>query len=218
MLVSDIPEFKNYPRVLVFLADHLSMQFGDVRSMLRLPLPNLGIEHACNFASAATLCNLVSGISVSLFIPAVSTRVNRKGEQEWIGTGQAFRKLLKNFYPWERCEDADESVRVLYDLVRNSFAHALGVHGKSGYQIGILRISTIGLSAEQLDEIERSPARPNWLSPGISGSGKAWKLLAEGFYRDVFHMLWNLARCDAQMEEAEKRFSEGTIIWRSGKP
>ncbi len=38
MLLSDIPELQNYPHVFTFVRDYLSMQFGDVRAMLRLPL------------------------------------------------------------------------------------------------------------------------------------------------------------------------------------
>ncbi len=72
MRLSDIPELQNYPNVSDFVEKHLSMQFGDVRSMLRLPLQKSGIEYGCNFAATATLCNLVSGISVTIFKPSKS--------------------------------------------------------------------------------------------------------------------------------------------------
>ncbi|MCK4389476.1 MAG: hypothetical protein KAV83_04460 [Desulfobacterales bacterium] len=225
MLPVDIPEFNNYKNVCAFVRDHLSMQFGDVRSMMRLPLPGLGIVHACNFAAAATLCNLISGISVSLFIPANPVKA-RKGKRQWIGTGQTFKQLLENFYPWQPVERGTEGAKVLYDLFRNPFAHALGVHSKAHYQIQVTRISIMkkenepatGLLDDQLEEIERSSTRPSWLARGLSGAGKQWNLLVEGFYRDVFHMLWNLAKDKNQMSEAEKRFSRGRIIWREGKP
>src|SRR4051812_45502518 len=117
MLLADIPEFKNYQNVSVFIRDHLSMQFEDIRSMMWLPLPALGIGHACNFAAAATLCNLISGISVSLFMPSNPTKKSRKGKKEWIGTGEAFKQLLKDFYPWEQGENGGERAKVLYDFV-----------------------------------------------------------------------------------------------------
>lgn len=225
MLPADMPEFKTYTDVQSFVKDHLSMQFGDIRSMMRLPLPALGIDHACNFASLATLCNLISGISVSLFIPANPTTTDNKGKKHWIGTGDAFKLLLEEFYPWLPGESGKDRAKVLYDLFRNPFAHALGVHGKTHYQINITRMilkndhgEVTGLQDAQLQEIESSPNRPAWLSPGLSGSGRQWNLLVEGFYRDVFHMLWNLAKDNGQMTKAEKRFSTGTIIWREGKP
>ncbi len=100
MLLSDIPELQNYPHVFTFVRDHLSMQFGDVRAMLRLPLPKSGIEYGCNFAVTATLCNLASGISVTIFKPSKFTRID-KGKKKWIDSGEAFKKLLENCYPWE---------------------------------------------------------------------------------------------------------------------
>jgi hypothetical protein len=226
VLPKDIPEFKFYSNVYAFVSDHLSMQFGDVRCMMRLPIPILGISHACNFAVAAILCNLISGISVSLYMPVNPIKINEKGERRWVSTGETFKLLLENFYPWESGKNGKTRARVLYNFVRNPFAHALGVHGKTYYKIKIMWMSIVrnkkqlptGLQEGQLEEIERSPTRPTWLSPGFSGAGRQWDLLAEGFYRDVFHMLWNLAKDKKQMNEAEKRFSKGQIIWREGIP
>ena len=93
MLLSNIPELRNYPKVLDFVEKHLSMQFGDVRSMLRLPLPKSGIEYGCNFAATATLCNLISGISVTIFKPSKPTRTNHKSKRVWIA-----RARLSNNY------------------------------------------------------------------------------------------------------------------------
>jgi hypothetical protein len=81
-----------------------------------------------------------------------------------------------------------------------------------------MRLSETGLQEAQLEEIERSATRPSWLAPGLLGAGKRWDLLVEGFYRDIFHMLWELAKDRDQMSEAEKRFSTGRIIWRTGNP
>ena len=215
MLLSNIPELRNYPKVLDFVENHLSMQFGDIRSMLRLPLPRLSIDNGCNFAVAAVLCNLVSGISVTIFKPSKSIRTNRKGKKEWVGSGEAFKQLLKNFYPWEPGDNLTDGSKALYDLFRNPLAHALGVHSKSSYQIHIRKNP---LQNRQIEQIEKSSVRPHWLSPGISGSGIKWEVVAQGFYRDVFHMFWNLAKDNQQMTDAEQRFSNGNIIWREGKP
>lgn len=71
--------------------------------MLRLPLPVLKITHACNFAAAGTLCGLISGISVSIYQPPKTTEMKKiKGvmQKVWVGSGYAFKQLLKDFYPW----------------------------------------------------------------------------------------------------------------------
>jgi len=116
MLPSQIPEFKAYPAVNVFVRDHLAMQFDDVRGMMKLPLPGVGIRAGCNFAAAAILCNLISGISVVLYTPRDPNA----------RSGKKFRELLKEFYPWELSEDMAEKTKVIYDIVRNPLAHSLG--------------------------------------------------------------------------------------------
>ena len=218
MLLADIPEIKAYPAVSAFVTNHLSMQFGDVRSMMRLPLPDLGITHACNFAATAVLCNLVSGVSVSLYMPKSPVKTNQKAERQWVGSGEAFKLLLEDFYPWGQGEDGKQRAKVLYDLFRNPFAHALGVHGKTRYRIGVARRPGPGLQEAELEQLESSATRPAWLPAGLSGGGNQWNVVAEGFYRDVFHTLWNVARDKAQMTQAEKRFKAGRVIWRVGKP
>ena len=211
MLLSDIPELQNYPNVSGFVEKHLSMQFGDVRAMLRLPLRRPRIEAGCNFAVAAILCNLISGISESLFMPQNPIQENCKGEKEWIGSGQTFKQLMRNFYPWEYGEKKRKKTDVLYYFLRNPLTHALGVERKGSYQI---QVSKKSLRNVEIEEIEKSETRPDWLPLGLSRSGKKWTLDARGFYRGVFHMFWNLVKDEQQMEKAEKRFSSKIIIWR----
>lgn len=205
MLLSDIPELQSYPNVSDFVQKHLSMQFGDVRAMLRLPLPEPGLEHGCNFAVTDRLCSLISGLSVTIFMPS-----NLVGGER-IGSGGTYRQLIENFYPWAPEENRREATQVLYDLIRNPFAHSLGVHEQSGY---IVNVQKEPLTSEQIEDLERSQTQPSRLPPGLSRSGQCWTLDARGFYRDVFHMFWNLTRDEQQMNEAEERFSAGLIIWR----
>jgi hypothetical protein len=100
-------------RVKRFIRDHLDMQFEDVHSMMTLP--------NCNFASAAVLLNLVSGISTILY-------------EQTGGSRQRFKNLLRDFYPWDLqpATTATEttSISCLYDVIRNPLAHALGVSTK----------------------------------------------------------------------------------------
>ena len=220
MLLSDIRELQKYPHVSRFVKKHLSMQFRDVRSMLRLPLPEQGITDSagygsCNFAVAAILCNLVSGISDSFFMPQNPIQENCKGEKEWIGSGQTFKQLMMNFYPWESGEKKRKKTDVLYYFLRNPLTHALGIERKGSYQI---QVSKKSLRNVEIEEIERSETRPDRLPLGLSRSEKNWTLDARGFYRGVFHMFWNLAKDGRQMEKAEKRFSGKIIIWRYEDP
>jgi hypothetical protein len=215
MYLSEIPEFKAYPTVFDFVKGHLDMQFADVRAMLRLPLPSQGITPACNFAVTAVLCNMISGLSVTLFMPASPIVLNNKGKIHWIGSGATFKQLLEKFYPWQSGENGEERAKVLYDIIRNPAAHALGVYGKAGYQIFISRPQK-GWTEQEMDTIERSTTRPSGLQSGLSGAGTQWNLFADGLYRDVFHMIWRLAQNHDQMSAAEWRFSADTIIWRDG--
>jgi hypothetical protein len=239
--LKQMKEFSSYPEVQKFIIGHLSMQFGDVRDMLRLPLPDLDLPatgpefdeyrmtHACNFAAAAVLCNLISGISVSLFTPPKTTETRkRRGKQvkEWVGTGYVFKELLKACYPWGPKQDKAQGSTAIYDFFRNPFAHALGVHGKAGYRVAISRLKLIvndieqktGLTKDQIQALEKLDARPNWLPAGLTVSGKELNLVVEGFYRDVLEMIRNLASKREQMSAAEARFKEKKFIWREGIP
>jgi Zn-dependent protease with chaperone function len=64
MLPSTIAQFANYKHVKKFVAKHLDMQFADINQMLMTP--------GFNFVAANFLCDIVSGISVSLFLPAIT--------------------------------------------------------------------------------------------------------------------------------------------------
>ena len=156
MLLHEIPELQSYRRVSLFVRCHLSMQFADVRSMLRLPLPEQGIIDSagyggCNFAVATVLCNIVSGISVTIFRPP-SLSNNR------IGSGRVFRQLLENFYPWEQGDNGGEGAEALYSYFRNPLTHALGVQRRQFYRVQIGK-SPSPLQNNQIEEMEESPGR-----------------------------------------------------------
>lgn len=230
MLPHEIQEFSSYPEVHAFLENHVSMQFGDVREMLRLPLPALQMTHACNFAAAGMLCGLISGISVSIYQPSKTTKIKKiksKKQKVWVGTGYAFKQMLKDFYPWGAGQNPDILSDAVHDYFRNPLAHALGVHSNVACRIDINRLALIdqhgvrqetGLTEEQVKELGELMARPSWVGPGLTGSGNNWTLLIEGFYRDILEMLQKLARNSAQMSAAESRFQQDKWIWRSGTP
>jgi hypothetical protein len=221
-----ISEFAPYPTVNAFVDKHLTMQFGDVRDMLRLPLPDIDnlpendpyrMTHGCNFAAAAILCNLISGVSVSLYQPA-KPKVKRKGKWEWIGSGQAFKQLLTDFYPFAPGSNKAEGAKAVYDLFRNPAAHALHVHSKVTYTISISRVvQTNGLTVDQMKALENLEAGPPDLPKGLWRSGKIWVLVVESFYREILLMVRDLARSEGQMKAAEARFKKGNLIWTRSK-
>src|SRR5262249_22527673 len=132
-----------------FVRQHLAMQFGDIRAMLRLPLRREGIENGCNFAAASCLCNLISGISVVLF--------NRRGRQPGArprDRGQRFRDLLRaTYYPWQPGEKPDQKSTVLYQIVRNPVSHCLAVLEPGDVPLSCLKTRE-GMSQEEVDALD----------------------------------------------------------------
>ena len=199
MRLEDIPGIKGRKEVHKFVKDHLSMLFEDVRGII--------VQRGFNFACANLLCDLLSGLSVTVYQPANTN----------IGTGKAFKALLLSpFFPWEPKDsqkDKEEKADALYDFIRNPLTHAIGVDDNPGLDI------TIGkkpkpLAKRELAQMEKSPTRPANIKPAIAGSGNKWALSVEGLHYAVFRLFWNLAHDTAQMDAAEARFASGTVAWR----
>lgn len=194
MLPSQIPEFQTYPAVHQFAGEQLDLLFAEVRVLLRLPLPEVGIAEGCTYAAAAALCNLISGISMTLYTP----------RDPKSGHAKVFRELLKEYYPWELREFRSEKVRVIYELVRNPLAHSLGV-----LEPGELAtyIEKSPLTEVQMEEMEAANARPDWIPPAVTFFPTHHILSVGGLYWGVFHLLRRLARDTKQMQQAEKRIA-----------
>lgn len=197
MLPSDMREFDPYPLVRRFIDEHVSMQFDDVRAMMKLPLPKNGLPAGCNFAAAA-LSNLISGVSVALYTPKKGTT----------GSGAKFKELLVEWYPWESGEDKADKAKVIYDLVRNPLAHALGVLKKGSVAFAIEKEP---LTEAQLEEIENATTRPGWVPQAVRKEGAGYVLAVAGLYWGVFQMLRGLANNGKQMQQAEKRLASGKV-------
>ncbi len=198
MLPSQFPECKAYPAVHSFVTYHLAMQFDDVRGMMKLPLPEVGIRTGCNFAVAATLCNMISGISRVLYTP----------KDPKSRSGKRFKELLEEFYPWESGEKKAEKAKVIYDLVRNPLAHSLGVLKKNSLPISIAKRP---LTEAQLQEIENSSMRPAWAPLAVTGGPTKYVFSVVGLYWGVFHLVWRLAKNARQMQQAEDSIVKGKI-------
>lgn len=192
------------------------MQFQDVGAMLRLPMKKHGINNGCNFAAASVVCNLISGISVTIFQPAVFQKPDKDEKMPVMGSGGAFKEFVKAFYPDPLPDRRTEIADALYRLLRNPAAHALGVLKCGAYQLKIVRLPSKtgdGLTQDEVAAIEESPQRPV-TSLGVRGSGSQWEIIVELLYRDALDMMVGLAHDSTQMQRAEKRFQAGTYVWR----
>ena len=213
-MLKRVPDaFRCYRLVYDFVFNHIRMQFEDVGTMLRLPMQAHGIYNGCNFASASVICNLISGISVTIFQPTVIQK-HRCGKMQMIGSGEAFEEFVKAFYPDESAQRRSDVADVLYKQLRNPFAHALGVLSRGAYQLNIARPGD-GLTQAEVEAIEESPRRPNSIPLGVQGSDNKWEIIVDYLYRDVLDMMVGLAENTTQMQQAEKRFRAGTYVWRS---
>jgi hypothetical protein len=221
-MLQRVPDaFSPYPLVYAFVLNHVRMQFEDIGAMLRLPMQGHGLNNGCNFASASIICNLISGISVTIFQPAVIQRPDRHGNMHTIGSGDAFKEFVMAFYPEVSPQRRSEVAEVLYRQLRNPFAHALGVLSKGAFQLAIKKVLSPnsamkgdGLTQAEVAEIEESPQRPGSISLGVQGSGNQWEIIVDFLYRDALDMMVGLANDTAQMQQAEGRFRAGTYVWR----
>jgi hypothetical protein len=168
--------FRPYRLVYEFVRDQVRMQFADIGAMLRLPMQAHGLNNGCNFASASVICNLISGVSVTIFQPLVFQTPDRDGKMRMIGSGEAFKEFVKAFYPDPSPQRRSDVAAVLYKHLRNPFAHALGVLSKGACQLEIKKVLSKkaatpgdGLTQLEVTAIEESPQRPGGISLGRAG-------------------------------------------------
>lgn len=166
----------------------------DVRAMLRLPLPEVGITAGCNFAALHVLLNVLSGLS-RLMGPSPAN------------SGKAFKSFVKRWYPW-RLEPAQSRFRqtrgtdVLYNTFRNGFAHDLGLSLESGalnkrnVRRDRLRIGgpapgvikQASLLPDALIELDNVNLRPAWLGSTVVREGR------RGVLVDAVALYWGIRR------------------------
>jgi len=213
--------FRPYRLVYDFVFNHVRMQFEDIGAMLRLPMQAHGLNNGCNFASASVICNPISGVSVTIFQPAVIQKPDRHGNMQMLRSGEAFREFVKAFYPDPSAQRRSDVADVLYKQLRNPFVHALGVLRSGAYQLeikkGLSRNATTpgdGLTQAEVTALEESPQRPVGVTPGVQGSGNQWEIIVDFLYRDALDMMVGLAHDTTQMQQAEARFQAGTYVWR----
>jgi len=219
VLVSQIVRLPGYPRVQEFF-NVLDMHFSDVRAMLQLPRPDVGIDTGCNLAVSATLCNILSGISTTLYKPAHLL----DDLQSAYLSGKAFQNLVQDFFPrWP--PGAEDFPKELYDYARNPLVHSVGlpdaaravVADQAGPRIVYARVlhsphPKQGWTTQELNDLEGRGYAIG--TPSIVITGHQWLFHADSFYFDSIELLRRLTSDVAQMQAAERRFQQGVYNWR----
>jgi hypothetical protein len=195
----------NTPHSVRVLIDRVSnMYLMDVHAMLRLPRPEVQITEACNFTISSALMNFVSGISVTVFEPPAARQ----------RTGQKFKGLLRNFYPWDTepagaINDPQDGAETLYTLFRNPMAHALGFQDpEPPGPISITRFPGEGFTEQNLELIETSIPRPTTLlrdAPTLRRivATHTLQLNAEALYWGIREMVRRLTADGGRMTVAD---------------
>jgi hypothetical protein len=80
LLPSEFPEVADYPHLQRLLELQINMQFVDLRTLLRLPMFEHGLEGGCNLTATTLLCNIIAGASV-LFWDSSPEALEKRGER-----------------------------------------------------------------------------------------------------------------------------------------
>jgi len=181
----------NIPPQVKRVIQHLDMLLKDVHAMMRLPLrKEEGLDAGCNFAAAVFLLEIIGGISTTLY-------------QSPGGSGQKFKGLLENYYPWdiEGITDKTKASNELYKWLRNPLAHALGIGGKGG-------IGKQGFPEDLLEKLELSTSPPpNKTLQSISAADML-HLSVDSLYWGMRIMISRLTDDAVMMNKAESFLSK----------
>ena len=141
--------------VLSLINNQIRMQFEDVHTMLRLPMPEQTLSAGCNFAGGNSLLALISGLS-ALLTPNFVTSGNSAGK---------FKEAMKSYYPWDvqptegdtTPHGIEGTIDHLYGQFRNPLAHSLGIKTKGNY---LVKIEKGPFSESDIEQLERSTTSP----------------------------------------------------------
>jgi len=191
-------DIQQHPKLSYFLEHFLTMQFADLRCLLRLP--EGGLNAGCNYATASVLFNIIGGLSVCLYNASFDDFASSRPT----GRGQRFKNLLHTYYPWQHEPVQEETaVAILYDSLRNPLAHCLGLY-KPRDKYGS-RIVKTHMDIGQIASLENNRTRPNWLPPTITISPSAYHydVNVNTLYWGVNRLIELLLRDEQQVEKAE---------------
>jgi len=184
------------------------LYFSDVHAMLRLPLPDKNIMAGQNFSLTQVLMAVIGGVSTTLY--------DTKGK-----SGELFRGVVEEFFPWEEEPSNDmppkAAAGIIYNVFRNPLTHAGGLFmdlrdeqrflEQKNYSVKIMRClsenNTIGHPEEWIEALERATKRPD-MSPMLRIEKDKKVLLVEGLYWCVRRMIQKLSANSARMARAER--------------
>lgn len=198
MLLSQLSDLAQYPLVLSFVRQHLDMQFDDLRTMMKVPLPAIGLTGGCNFACAVALCNLISGVAKVLY--------HRPPGMP--GTGDGFVALMIQFYPWQPTEPQQRNAEILYDFVRNPLVHSLGAAITPEQRQNEVVIAKSARSEEELERLETSTDYPAGISLAVVTDGNGHTIWIAALYWGFVRLFSKLCGEADQMRYAEDRLRE----------
>lgn len=198
MVPSKYPEVQGRPHLQSLLSTHIDMQFEDVRALLRLP--RAGSTVGANFAAAALLFNLISGISVVLY------NASWKGFAAKSGSGAKFKKVLLSHFPFTEIPIQKELVvGAFYTYSRNPLAHSLGLGVPSHPKISIAKKP---LTPSEITELEDNLSLPEWSHPALSPigiqPGSSYQLCISGLYWGIHRMLHSIFADGNQVRDADQ--------------
>jgi hypothetical protein len=201
--VSIVVDRSRFPKLFRFVEWRIDVQLAEVRELLRLPMPELGLESGQTFAAAASLVNLIAGASVWFYDASTAGLSDRE-------SGRRFRETLAAYWPWDDGEIVDkaEGIRLLYECLRNPLAHGFGMSrlDDESSPIAFLKDS---LTAERVAELDLAEARPQGIGPtfrpaGAGAPARAYLVAVPALYWGVQRLLRAVLTDEHQLPAAEE--------------
>lgn len=121
---SRFAEVADRPHLRELLSVQIDMQMDDLRSLLAMPMPHLGLTGGCNLTATMLLCNVAAGASMLLFEASLESVRGRQQD-----SGARFKEVLAGYYPWQQDDQLEpaKAANLLYGEMRNPLTHNLGV-------------------------------------------------------------------------------------------
>lgn len=199
MLPSEYPEVQSYPHLQRLLANHIDMQFEDLRLLLKQPRGRSTV--GANFATAAVLFNVISGASVCFY------KTSWAGFTAKTGSGEKFKKALRHHFPFSEIQiPKEKTIEVFYYYSRNPLAHAFGLGDPKVIDVHLAKSK---LTKARVTELEDSPTLPVWSRPaltetGIQGPPPSYRISISGLYWGVHRMLQSIFADTSQAKAADQ--------------
>src|SRR4051812_6362453 len=201
--VSTVVDRSRFPKLFRFVEWRIDGQLAEVRELLRLPMPEVGLESGQTFAAAGALVNLIAGASVWLYDASTAGLSDRE-------SGRRFRETLAAYWPWDDGEivDKDEGIRLLYECLRNPLAHGFGISRLDDESSPIAFLKE-PLTAERVAELDLAEAPPQGIGPtfrpaGVGAPARAYLVAVPALYWGVQRLLRAVLADEHQLPAAEE--------------